>query len=94
METVHYRVDPRMIPPVMIAMGAGVLFLTLEGPTKRAGLIALVLAPFFYLGAEILARRITLGEGGITVSKLLRSVRLSWSEVASVDAVRSGNKLF
>jgi hypothetical protein len=54
----------------------------------------LLLAPFFYLGAEILARKIVLDERGITISKFLRSVRLEWSEIQSLDAVRSGSKLF
>jgi len=66
----------------------------LEGPVKRGFLLLLLLAPFFYLGAEILARKIVLDERGITISKFLRSVQLEWSEIQSVDAVRSGSKVF
>lgn len=94
METYSFRVDPRMIPPVALAMGFGVALLFLEGPTKRGFLLLLLLAPFFYLGAEILARKIVVDARGITISKLVRTVRLEWPEIESVDAVRSGSKLF
>jgi hypothetical protein len=75
-------------------MISAALLLFLEGPTKRGLLLLLLLAPFFYLGAEILARKILVDSQGITVSKLLRTVRLSWSEIQSLDAVKSGSKLF
>jgi hypothetical protein len=94
MEYSGYRVDPRLIPPVALAMVFGIALLCLEGPVKRGFLMLLLLAPFFYLGAEILARKIVLDERGITISKFLRSVRLEWSEIQSLDAVRSGSKLF
>lgn len=94
MEKYQYRVDPRMIPPVVLAMGFGALLFFLEGTTKRGFLLLLLLAPFFYLGAEILARKIVLDDRGITITKFLRSVRLEWPEVHSMDAVRSGTKLF
>ncbi len=94
MEYSGYRVDPRLIPPVALAMVLGILLLCLEGPVKRGFLLLLLLAPFFYLGAEILARKIVLDEKGITISKFLRSVRLEWSDIQSLDAVRSGSKLF
>ena len=67
-----YRVDFRMIPPIILAMVAGLLLLILEGATERGFLTACLLAPFFYLGAEVLARRISLDETGITISKLLQ----------------------
>ncbi len=89
-----YRVDPRLIPPTALAMIFGFLLLCLEGPVKRGFLLLLLLAPFFYLGAEILARKIVIDEKGITISKLLRSVSLEWSEIQSLDAVRSGSKVF
>jgi len=89
-----YRVDSRMIPPIILAMVAGVLLLVLEGATERGFLTGCLLAPFFYLGAEVLARRISLDETGITVSKLLRSVRIQWNEIESLDAVKSGSKVF
>ena len=54
----------------------------------------MLLSPFFYLGAEILARKIAVDTTGITISKFLRSVHLEWSEIQSLDAVRSGSKLF
>ncbi len=89
-----YRVDPRMIPPVALAMGFGVFLLILEGATPRGLLLLLLLSPFFYLGAEILARKIVVGTSGITISKFLRSVSLEWSDIQSLDAVRSGSKMF
>jgi hypothetical protein len=83
-----------MIPPIVLAMVAGLLLLILEGATNRGLLTACLLFPFFYLGAEVLARRISLDDTGISISKLLRSVRIQWSEVESLDAVKSGSKLF
>lgn len=94
METSVYRVDPRMIPPVILAMGFGIGLIVLEGTTNRGFLLMLVLLPFFYLGLEILARKITLDSRGILVSKFLRSVFISWPEIESLDAVKSGRKLF
>ena len=94
MENRPYRVDPRMVPPVALAIGFGAILLILEGTTKRGFLLLLLLSPFFYLGAEILARRIVIDSEGITVSKVLRTIRVQWSHVNSVDAVRTGSKLF
>ena len=94
MENGRYRVDPGMITPVALAMVSGALLLFLEGLTRKGFLLLLLLAPFFYLGAEILARKISLDDQGITISKFLRSVRIGWSEIQSLDAVRSGTKLF
>jgi len=94
MEMHRYRVDPRMIPPVILSMGFGTFLVFLEGPTQQGFLLLALLLPFYYLGAEILARKIILGDNGITISKFLRSVRIEWTEIHSLDAVRSGNKLF
>lgn len=94
MQTAIYRVDPRMVPPVILAMAAGILLVGLEGITGRGPLLILLLAPFYYLGAEILARKVLLDDRGITVSKLLRSVRIEWPEIETLDAVRTGKKVF
>jgi hypothetical protein len=94
MQTSEYRVDPRMIPPVILSMGLAVLLLILEGTTNRGFLLLLVLLPFFYLGLEVLARKITLDDRGILVAKVLRSVFVEWPDVVSLDAVQSGTKLF
>ncbi len=94
MDSKVYRVDPRMITPVVLAMGFGAFLMILEGTTPKGLLVLLVLSPFYYLGAEILARKIVIDTGGITISKFLRSVQLQWSEIQSLDAVRSGSKLF
>lgn len=83
-----------MIPPVALAMGFGIFLLILEGATQRGLLLLLLLSPFLYLGTEILARKIVVGPSGITISKFLRSVSLEWSDIQSLDAVRSGSKLF
>jgi hypothetical protein len=82
-----------MITPVALAMGFGAFLMVLEGPTPRGLLLLLLVSPFFYLGAEILARKIAVDTTGITISKFLRSVHLEWSEIQSLDAVRSGSKL-
>jgi hypothetical protein len=94
MQPSQYRVSLGMIPPVVMAMGFGVVLLMMEGNSKRGFLMFVVLLPFFYLGLEILARKIILDEQGITVRKLLRSVRLEWTDIEALDAVRSGSKLF
>jgi hypothetical protein len=83
-----------MIPPVVLAMGFGVFLLILEGTTPKGLLLLLLLSPFYYLGAEILARKIVIDTTGISISKFLRSVQLQWSEIQSLDAVRSGSKSF
>ena len=94
MQSHIYRVDPRMIPPVVLAMGLGALLLVLEGATKKGLLLLVLLAPFYYLGAEILARKIILTVEGITVHKFLRTVHVDWREILLLDAFRSGSKLF
>jgi len=83
-----------MIPPVILAMALGIALIVLEAPSGRGWMLALPLLPFFYLGAEILARRISVDAEGITISKLLRTVRLKWSQVDRLDALQSGSKLF
>jgi hypothetical protein len=94
MQPYVYRVDSRMIAPVVMAMGLGAVLLVLEAATKRGLLLFMILAPFYYLGAEILARKITLTSEGITVQKFLRSVHVDWREILMLDAFRSGSKLF
>ncbi len=93
METSWYRVDSRMIPAVVIAMAAGVALLFIEGFTQRGLLLLLLLAPFYYLGVEILARAVRIDETGLTITKFLRSVRFDWSEIRSLAAVRSGARI-
>lgn len=94
MQSYYYRVDSRLVPPVIMAMGFGAFLLVLEGATKRGLLLFVILAPFYYLGAEILARKIILSSEGITVRKFLRSVHLDWQEILSLDAFQSGSKVF
>jgi hypothetical protein len=94
METKSYRADPQMVPPVALAMGFGAFLIILEGTTHKGFLLLMLLLPFYYLGAEILARKITLNTDGIEIVKLFRTVRLEWSEIASLDAVKTGHKLF
>ena len=94
MQASFYRVDPRMIPPVVVAMVCAAVLLVMEGLTNRGMILLLVLAPFFYLGIEILARKIRVDDQGITVFKFLRSVHLEWSDIDSLDAIQTGSKLF
>ncbi len=94
MEAYEYRVDPRMIPPVIVSMALGAWLVILEGSSERGLLILLILLPFFYIGAEVLARKVIISSQGITIRKLLRSVHIDWSELTTLDYVRSRNKLF
>jgi hypothetical protein len=89
-----YRVDSRIIPPICLTLVSGAVLIILEGASKQGLLTLLVLAPFFYLGAEILARTVRMDEDGITISKLLRSVSLDWDDIQYVDGIRTGNKVF
>ncbi|MFH0821973.1 MAG: PH domain-containing protein [Pseudomonadota bacterium] len=95
MERSQYAIDSRMIPPVILGAVFGLLLIAFEVHRPRAlGPTIIILLPFFYLGAEILARKIVLDAAGVTVHKLLRSVRLGWAEIESLDVVKSGSKLF
>lgn len=94
MQTTEFRVDPRMIPPVVMAMGFGAALIFMEGTSQRGILLIVILAPLFYLGAEVLARRISVDDRGMSISKLLRSTRIDWPDVESVDAIKTGSKLF
>jgi hypothetical protein len=94
MDSSSFRVDTRLIPPVVLAMGFGAFLVYLEFMGDNGLIVLLVLAPFFYLALEILARVITLDSTGITVTKFLRSVRVEWSDVEALDAVKSRTRLF
>jgi len=88
-----FRVHSRMVLPVCLTMISGAALIIFQGTSGQRLLITIVLAPFFYLGAEILARSVRVDEHGITISKLLRSVYLAWEEIQWLDAVRTGNKV-
>jgi hypothetical protein len=94
MQSKSYRPDPKIVPPVVLAMTMGLLLIILEGATPRGILLIVLLSPFFYLGAEILARKIVLDDKGLEISKFLRTVRLDWADIRSLDAVSTGSKLF
>ncbi len=94
MSPIVYRPDRRMIPPVIGAMVLGLALLLFEGLTQRGILLIVLLAPFYYIGAEILARRVEITSEGLEVRKLLRRVHVSWPDVESLDAVASGRKVF
>lgn len=94
METYEYRVDPRMVPPIVVSLAIGAWLVILEGSSERGLFMILILLPFFYLGTEVLARKVVITAQGITVRKLLRSVSIDWTELSTLDYVRSRNKLF
>ncbi len=94
MERYEYRVDPRIAPPVVVSLALGAWLVILEGSSERGLLMILILLPFFYLGAEVLARKVSITSQGVTIRKLLRSVHMDWTELSTLDYVRSRNKLF
>lgn len=94
MQTMEFRVDPRMIPPVVMAMGFAAALIFMEGTSQRGIVLIIILAPLFYLGAEILARRISVDARGMSITKVMRSTRIDWTDVESVDAIKTGSKLF
>ncbi len=56
----QFRVDLRLLPPVVLAMLLGSWIMVLESHSDRLMFLIIILAPFYYLGAEILARKICL----------------------------------
>lgn len=94
MQNEVYRVERLLSIPVLFAMVAGAALIFLEGAGKSGTFTAVVLSPFYYLGAEILARSVYLDESGFTVNKLLRSVRVDWNRVESIDTFSVGRKAF
>ena len=94
MESTSYRVAQAMIPPVILAMGFGLYLLYLEAGSDKFVFICPVLAPFFYLGVEILARKIIIDDTGVTIHKFLRYKHMKWSEVEHVDAIVARQKVF
>ncbi len=94
MESYDYRVAPQLIPPVVSAMGLGIFLLLLEARGDKAPLLLVILAPFFYLGVEILARRIAVDDTGLTIHKFLRSKRMQWSRIEYLGAVNARHKVF
>ncbi len=83
-----------MIPPVVMAMAFGAALIFMEGTSQRGIVLIIILAPLFYLGVEILARRISVDARGMSITKFLRSTRIDWQDVESVDAIKTGSKLF
>ncbi len=94
MEQSVYTVDKRLKAPIIIAMVMGLALMVTEGAGKQGVLLFIILLPFYYLGAETLARSIVLDNQSITVNKFLRKVELPWTEIEEVDAVKSGAKAF
>jgi hypothetical protein len=94
MRHTSFRVDSRMIPPIILAMIAGAGLIIFEGPTGRGVLLAVILAPFVYLGLEALVRTIVVDDSGMTVHKLFRSTRVEWPGIEAVEAARTGSKVF
>lgn len=68
--------------------------MTVEMAAGRGLLLTLILTPFLYMGLEILARRVRVDDAGVTVSKFLRTVRLDWSNLQSLDAMKVGAKVY
>lgn len=90
----QFRVDFRLIPPVALSMLLGSWIIFMESHTDRFLFLIIILAPFYYLGAEILARKILVDSSGIVIRKLLRSSQMSWEDISYVDSLRSGRKVF
>ena len=51
MQSYFYRVDSRLLPPVIMAMGFGVFLLVLEGATKRGLLLLVIPGPILLPGS-------------------------------------------
>lgn len=93
-KNIEFRVDLRIIPPVALSMLLGSWIIVLERHTDRFLFLLLILAPFYYLGAEILARKILLHSEGITIRKLFRSSEIMWKDISYIDSLKAGKKVF
>lgn len=89
-----FRVDFRLIPPVALSMLLGSWIIVMESHTDRFLFLIIILAPFYYLGAEILARKIFVDSSGLVIKKLLRTTQISWADISYIDSLRSGRKVF
>lgn len=94
MSSLSYRVSQALIPPVVLAMGFGLYLLYMERNAEKLFFTGLVLLPFYYIGIEILVRKIIIDETGITVHKLFRQKRMEWADIEHVDAVAARQKMF
>ncbi|MGC8657556.1 MAG: PH domain-containing protein [Desulfomonilaceae bacterium] len=94
MDNPVYKVDSRMLPPVILAMLSGVGLIVISIVKNHNFLFLIAFSPFLYLGLEILARKIVVDSTGLTIHKLFRSKRLDWVAIENVDAVGSGSKFF
>lgn len=94
MENLDYKVNPKLIPPVILAMLSGMGLIIISIIKNHNFLFFIVLTPFLYLGLEILSRKIILNTQGLTIHKLFRSKHLDWSEIVNVDSMRTGSKIF
>jgi hypothetical protein len=94
MTRVSFKPPKALIIPIVPAMAAGGALIILESNTDKGLLLALILAPFYYLGLEILFRRVGITDRGVTIHKFLRTSHVAWPEIRSLDAARTGNKIF
>ncbi len=94
MKKSEFKPHPWLLAPILPSMAAAAILIYLEINTDKGILLVIILAPFFYLGLEVLFRRIVLDDQGLVIYKLLRKSELAWPEAQSLDAVRSGNKIF
>ena len=92
MQSYFYRVGSRLLPPWIMAMGFGVFPLVLEGAAKRGLLLFVILAPFYYLRAAILASGTVLRSEGISGSQIpaIRSRRLAGNFLVGCIQVPGG----
>lgn len=90
----QFRVDFRLIPPVVLAMLLGSWIIVMESHSDRFLFLIIILAPFYYLGAEILARKILVDPSGLVVRKLLRTTQITWNDISYIDSIRTGRKVF
>lgn len=94
MKKIEFKPHPWLLAPILPSMAAALILIYLEMNTDKGLLLVIILAPFFYLGLEVLFRRIEVDEKGLIIYKLLRKSELAWPEIQSLDAVRSGSKIF
>ena len=96
--TSSYRIRTSFLVPLGLVVLLSLLLLAtafyLQLPTAKIIILGAFLVPAGVIFAESSLRRVELAEDAVTVNKLLRSKRLSYTELTAVDAIRVRKRAF
>lgn len=86
-----------LIPLGLVVLLSSLLLVTaiiLQLPMAKTIILAAFLLPACILFAESCARRVSIGEANIRVSKLLRGKQLSYADLTAVDTIQVRRRVF